>query len=183
MYFKRYKEQAYDYELLIVKHEDLEKEKKHYEEKLQSAACEIENMKEMRAKSVDQEASLDKLAKEIDELEKREQVNLLELQRLRSCEAELNSALEKNKLKEDKILELLKQNSELDALRLDSNDQIKKIRGDYEEKLEQLTVENAILHSEKSTFQAQLVALREESLNESKNAIEEVSSWAHYPHF
>jgi len=99
---------------------------------------------------------------------------MLELQRLRNCELELSTALEKNKLKEEKILELLKQNSELEAFRLNSNDQLKKVRFDLEEKIEQLTYENAILQGEKSSFQAQLISLKEQNLNESKVAIEEV---------
>jgi len=136
--------------------------------------CEIENVKILLEKTKDLELTLKKLTNEMHDLDKREQANILELQRLRNCELELSTSLEKNKLKEEKILELLKHNSELEAFRMNSNEQIKKIRSDFEEKLEQLTNENAILQSEKSSFQAQLIAVKEESLNDSKIAIEEV---------
>ena len=136
--------------------------------------CELESVKSACEKSSTLESTLDKLGKEMEQLEKREQCYLLELQRLRHCESELNAAVEKNKLKEDKILELLRQNSELDGLRASANDQIKKMRTEFEENVELLTGENAVLLCEKHSMQAQLMALREGSLMDEKNANDEV---------
>jgi hypothetical protein len=136
--------------------------------------CEIENVKAICEKNKELEDSLKRQTQELCDLEKREQTKQLELQRLRNCELELSTALEKNKLKEEKILELLKQNSDLEAFRLSTNDHTKKTRLEFEEKLEQLTNENALLQNEKSSLQAQLISFKEENINESKIAIEEV---------
>ena len=108
------------------------------------------------------EVNVNKLNKTVEELEGKERILLLEINRLRNFEAELKSSNEKNGLKERKILELLSQNLELDSLRINAYEQLKKSKADYEETLDQLTGENALFRNQKSMLEAQLINLNEE---------------------
>ena len=174
-YINRFREQAYEYELLVSKTEDLEKDKDYFQQKFQSASSELLTMKGVRDKNEKLEANVSQLNKTIEELESREQKILHELNRLRNCEAELKSSNEKSNLKEQKILELLSQNRELDSLRMSANDQLKKVKAEYEEILEQLTGENAMYQNQKSSLEAQLINLKEEHNLHVKTLLEEVS--------
>ena len=159
---------------MIVKHAELEKDKTYYETKFMNASSELATLKGIRDKNEKLEEAISKLTKTIESLEKNELANNLELNRLRSCESEMNASHEKNKLKEQKILELLHQNSELDTMRINANEQMKKFRAEYDEIIDQLSGENALFQNEKSALQAQLMNLKEENSAEVKKICDEV---------
>ena len=81
---------------------------------------------------------------------------------MKNCEVELKSSNETNNLKDQNIRELLSQIKELDSSKMDANNQVKKVKGEYEKILEQLPNKNPMYQNQKSSLEAQLISLKEE---------------------
>ena len=132
-------------------------------------------LKRVREKNEELEAKCSQLNTMIETLEKREQSNSIELQRLRHCENSMNSSNEANVLKEKTILDLIAQNKELEARRKELSDQLVRKKTEYEEIIEQLSGESAMHQNERNAVQAQLNNLNEEYAVSLKDLTNEVS--------
>jgi predicted nucleic acid-binding Zn-ribbon protein len=134
----------------------------------------LSTLKRVREKNEELEAKCNQLNVLIETLEKREQSNNVELQRLRFCEAAMNSSNEANVLKEKTILDLIAQNKELEARRKELSDQLVRKKVEYEECIEQLSGESAMHQNERNALQAQLNNLNEEYTISLKDLTDEV---------
>ena len=157
-----FKERAYEYEALSEKFSSIEKDKVYYEEKCKKYANELLILNNLQTANEQLENKVNYMKKDIEILEKKEKENLLELQRLRSCERELNGAFESKKQKEKEILDLIDKNSNLEAQLLSSNEKYKKFKSETDEMIDQLSGEKAMLLNEKSALESQLLNIRDE---------------------
>ena len=156
-----FKERAYEYESLSEKFSSIEKDKVYYEEKCKKYANELVILNSLQTANEQLENKVNYMKKDIEILEKKEKENLLELQRLRSCERELNGAFESKKQKEKEIIDLIDRNANLEAQLLSSNEKCKKLKSETDEMIDQLSGENALLLNEKSSLEAQLLNIRD----------------------
>ena len=157
-----FKERAYEYESLSEKFSSIEKDKVYYEEKCKKYANELLILNNLQTANEQLKNKVNYMKKDIEILKKKEKENLLELQRLRSCERDLNGAFESKKQKEKEILDLIDKNSNLEAQLLSSNEKYKKFKSKTNEMIDQLSGEKAMLLNEKSSLEAQLLNIRDE---------------------
>ena len=162
--------------MLLTRHAELEKDKEYYENKYKHASMELVALKGIREANEKLEANINLQMATIEALEKKEHANNVELQRLRTCETEMNNSNARNKLKEQTIQELLQTKSELEELIKIANENLKRERARYSEDIDQVTGENALLQNEKSLLQAQITIYKEESGIEVKQLNEEKST-------
>jgi hypothetical protein len=131
-------------------------------------------LKNVREKNEELQAKVTELNSKIESLEKREQMNNIELQRLRNCESALNLSNEANILKEKTILELIAQNKDLEVRRNELTDQLVKKKIEYDEYIDQISGESAMHQNERNSLQAQLNNLNDEYAISLKTLTEEV---------
>lgn len=131
-------------------------------------------LKNVREKNEELQAKVTELNSKIESLEKREQMNNIELQRLRNCESALNLSNEANILKEKTILELISQNKDLEVRRNELTDQLVKKKIEYDEYIDQISGESAMHQNERNSLQAQLNNLNDEYAINLKTLTEEV---------
>jgi hypothetical protein len=173
--FNKYKEKSYEYDLLLPQHDDLEKEKVHYEQKCKQLSTSLATLKGVNEQNEKLETQLAHLSTVCGNLEKKEKVHIQELQHLRNCAHQMKASEDNCLQKEAKILELISENNELQQLKQEVHDQVKKIKSQYEDAADTLQGENALLLNEKSSLVAQLANLKADHAESVKALLEKNS--------
>ena len=99
---QHFEHKAFEYDILEEKYSIIEKEKVYLEEKCKKYIKDLDDLKILRAANEKLENEIAELTHENTLMETRENYNQIELQRLRSVDADLSSMTKSNQKKEDK---------------------------------------------------------------------------------
>lgn len=140
----------------------IEKDKAYLEDKCKKYVKDLDELKRLRGIKDKLDEDIAKLTHEKTKLEAKDNYNHIELQRLRSIESDLKNMTDLNLKKEDTILELINDKSQLDAQLIELNEKYKNKKSELEDKIEQMTYDNAIFQSQINLLNANIGKLKEE---------------------
>ena len=158
---QHFEHKAFEYDILEEKYSIIEKEKVYLEEKCKKYIKDLDDLKILRAANEKLENEIAELTHENTLMETRENYNQIELQRLRSVDADLSSMTKSNQKKEEKILDLLSQKSQLDVQLIELQEKYKNKKMELDEKIENLTNDNAVLQNQINMLNAETANLKE----------------------